>query len=139
MGGHRILDKTFRSLGSVGTGEWMRIGVGTPTGKRNHAQQLAGTNAIGTIPTIGLSMVGASDGEKEVVVRLIGVAPAKVDVTFGTILQGHYAWPASKGRSKFSSRPQGTVPNVIGGQVVFAEGGGSAGGFVDVLIRPFTL
>ena len=133
-----LLDHTFLSAGSIGTGLWLRMSGGTPNSLSdidNRVRILAGTNVKGSIIPLGVSVVGCSASGKEVIVRLAGIAKVINQVTFGSILQGGIAWPASSGKTKVARR--GTIGTTIGGGIVVrAEGKGSPSSLISVLVNP---
>lgn len=133
-----VLDKTFLSAGSIGTGLWIRTGLGSPTSLsdiNNRGAVLNGTNTKGSIIPIGVSITGCSASGKEVIVRLEGIAKVKNQVTFGSIMQGGIAIPASSGKTKIFRR--GAIGTHVGGGIVVnAEGKGSPNSFISVLVRP---
>ena len=133
-----LLDKTFLSAGSIGTGLWLRMSGGTPASMSdidNRVRILAGTNTKGSIIPLGVSLVGCSVSGKEVIVRLAGIAKVVNQVTFGSILQGGIAWPASNGKTKVARR--GAIGTTIGGGIVVrAEGKGSPSSLISVLVNP---
>lgn len=135
-----VLDKTFKSVGSIGTGICVRLGTGSPVGNtyRNSVKVVAGSLNPGSIMPIGVSVTGCSETGKEVIVRMLGIAKTKLAVTVGSIIQGKPAYAASKGKVRVLS------PGVVGsyavamlGPVIYAEGGGSADGFIDVMVNPY--
>ena len=133
-----LLDKTFLSAGSIGTGLWLRMSGGTPASMSdidNRVRILAGTNTKGSIIPLGVSLVGCSVSGKEVIVRLAGIAKVVNQVTFGSILQGGIARKASNGKTKVARR--GAIGTTIGGGIVVrAEGKGSPSSLISVLVNP---
>ena len=136
-----VLDMAFESVGSIGTNLCVRTGMSTPSGARNKVMRLRGTSAGtlygGTVMPLGISITGCSESGKQILVRLIGIAKAKLAATSGTILQGRYLRPASQGKVRFAGfgTPLGSIHAVVG-RCVYAEGGGSANGLVSVLVEP---
>ncbi len=133
-----LLDKAFLSAGSIGTGLWVRMSGGTPTSLSdiaNRVRVLAGTNVKGSVYPIGVSVVGCSASGKEVIIRLAGIAKCVNQVTFGTVVSGGIAIPASNGKTKVFRR--GAIGTHIGGGlIVHSEGKGSANSILSVLVRP---
>ena len=129
-----VLDKTFRSQGSIGTFVVVRGGPGTTN--RDYVQRLAGTNTPGTILPMGIAQTGASKSGIEVNVRMIGVSKVKMQVTSGSVVQGKLAYPSSNGQVKVMTRPVGTVPKAVVGQFVGIEGAGSPTSLASVLVTP---
>ena len=135
MGGpNYVLDSTFRSQGSVGTYDVVRVGPGTTN--RGYVSKLAGTNTAGTILPLGVAQTGASVSGKEISIRLLGISLAKMQVTSGSIVEGKMAFPSSGAKIKVITRPVGTVPKAILGQIVGAEGAGSPSSLVRVFVHP---
>jgi len=138
---HYVLDTALTSWGSIGTGVCVRMGVSTPSGKRNYAQRMngagVGTLYGGSVIPVGISITGASESEKQVLVRLMGVGQVKLAATSGTILQGRYVRPASLGKVRMAGfgTPLGSIHAVLG-RCLYAEGTGSPNALISVIIEP---
>lgn len=136
-----VLDHAFDSYGSIGTGECVRMGQSTPSGIKNRVQRMngagVGTLYGGTVIPVGVSITGCSESAKQVLIRLIGIAKAKLAATSGTILQGRYVRPASLGKVRFmgGGTPVGTIRSVVG-RCLYAEGGGSPNALISVIVEP---
>jgi hypothetical protein len=138
-----VLDKTFYAIGSIGTGVAVRLGLGTPSNSkyRNYVKTIAGTLTVGSVPAIGISVTGCSETGKEVIVRLVGIAKAKIRATSGTIIQGKPFFAATKGKLQLAANVRnggqrsGTTHPIVG-YCVNAEGYGSPDCFIDLLVSP---
>lgn len=133
-----VLDKTFLSIGSIGTGITVRLGLGTPgaTSYRNRVKTLAGTVSPGSVMPIGISITGCSETGKQVIIRLLGIAKGKLQATQGTIMQGKFMYPALNGKLRGRYTQGGSAGLCAVGLCVYAEGGGSANSFIDVFVNP---
>jgi len=133
-----LLDQTFLSAGSIGTGLWVRMSGGTPNSLsdiNNRVRTLKGSTTKGSTIPIGVSILGCSASGKEVVIRMAGIAKVKLQLTVGSIIQGGIAWPASDGKTKVAVR--GAIGTTIGGGIIVrAEGKGSPNSLISVMVRP---
>lgn len=137
-----VLDMTFQSQGSVGTGECVRIGGSTLTsGHSNRVIRMNGANvgtlSPSTVLPLGVSIVGCSESAKDIIVRLAGIGKVKLAAISGTILQGKHVRPASKGRVRLAHDVAGSAYAMLG-MCVHNDGGGSADSLISVMINPQT-
>ncbi len=133
-GATSVLDKTFKSYGSIGTYRLVSCDVGTS----GYCKLYAGTLAAGTLPGIGFTQTGASQSGVAINVRIAGVTKAIWAVQQGSIPMGRPVYgrdAAGKIGVAYPKVPQGT-PIFSPGFCIGAEGTGSAGAQADILIAP---
>ena len=130
-GASYVLDKTFRAYGSIGTFRVVSCDVGT----NGYCATLAGTLIPGTIPGVGFTQTGSSKSGDEVEVRLIGISKSILSALQGTNPLGRPMYVRRGGRVSVL-HPIGTVAKFAIGVCVGAEGTGSSGQQVDILIQP---
>ncbi len=133
-----VLDKTFLSIGSIGTGVAVRLGASSPGASkyRNYVKQIAGSIIGGSIPVAGISITGCSVTGKLVIIRMLGIAKGKLRTTQGSIIQGQPMRVGTGGKLQAAGGNLGAGTVAIVGKCVYAEGGGSLNSFIDVFVNP---
>ena len=133
-----VLDKTFYSVGSIGT--YIAVRLGTPSTTQNYVSKLEGTvlasGAQGSILPIGITQTGCSASGKAVSVRMLGISKMFMRAVQGTLIQGAAIRVATHGKGMVQGNKLGTAPVGCVGYGVSAEGKGSANALIDVFVMP---
>jgi len=130
----QILDKTFKSYGSIGSYKVVSCDVGTPGYCKIHA----GSLYPGSLPGIGITQLGSSKSGDDLQVRMIGISKFVFSATQGSNPLGRPMYPRRGGRLSvlhIGAQAAGSLCFSMG-VCVDAEGTGSEGAYGQLMIQP---
>lgn len=129
----QVMDKTFKSYGSIGSFLAVTCDVGTP----GYCKVIAGSLAPGSVPSVGITQQGSSKSGLDLRVRMIGISKFVFAATQGSNPLGRPMYVRRGGRLSVLhfKLPQGT-PVHSAGYCVDAEGTGSEGAYGQINVSP---
>lgn len=130
----QVMDKTFKSYGSIGSYKAVSCDVGTPGYCRIHA----GSLYPGSLPGIGFTQNGSSNSGEDLRVRMIGISKFYFAATQGSSPLGRPMYSRRGGRLSVlhvGAQGAGSVHFSMG-ICVDAEGTGSVGAFGQIKVDP---